>query len=155
MSRSRWRTQAWHAINDTLASLPEDAPIALKRKAVSQAYPFGERKGWPYVCWLREVRERLGPSEPQEVPQCRVVLVHEPPLWLLRVECGWCQSAGCMVCLPRRSACQEASAHPDWWRWCQALREDPAALVILADWLEDRGLLEVAEACRRKAMEEA
>ena len=30
------------------------------RKALTAAYPFGDRKGWPYKAWLAEVRQQVG-----------------------------------------------------------------------------------------------
>lgn len=31
-----------------------------RRSALRTAYPFGERKMWPYKCWLAEIRRQLG-----------------------------------------------------------------------------------------------
>lgn len=33
------------------------------RKAVSDAYPFGERRMFPYKAWLKAVEQVLGPSQ--------------------------------------------------------------------------------------------
>ena len=30
------------------------------RKAIKEAYPFGERRMWPYKVWLNEVRRQRG-----------------------------------------------------------------------------------------------
>lgn len=34
-------------------------PLALRRR-IRKAYPFGERKGWPYRAWLLEVKRQIG-----------------------------------------------------------------------------------------------
>jgi hypothetical protein len=36
-----------------------DADEKAIRKAISAAYPFGERDYWPYKVWLDEVRRQL------------------------------------------------------------------------------------------------
>jgi hypothetical protein len=51
---SKWRLHARAIINATYlknAELPDDS----LRKAISKAYPFGERKMYPYKIWLQEV----------------------------------------------------------------------------------------------------
>lgn len=53
---SRWRHQARAVIAKVLASMPADADEAIKRAAVSLAYPFGQRENFPYKQWLIEVR---------------------------------------------------------------------------------------------------
>ena len=32
----------------------------LLRSELRDAYPFGERKGWPYKAWLAQVKEQVG-----------------------------------------------------------------------------------------------
>lgn len=36
------------------------------RKRISEAYPFGQRKYWPYKCWCREVKRALKDMELRE-----------------------------------------------------------------------------------------
>jgi len=54
-----------------------DADLKTLRKRISEAYPFGERKYWPYKCWCREVRkalrnlefkEKMGGKIPETLP---------------------------------------------------------------------------------------
>jgi hypothetical protein len=35
-------------------------PVEERKKAVSAAYPFGERRYWPYKMWLKAQREYMG-----------------------------------------------------------------------------------------------
>jgi uncharacterized protein (TIGR02996 family) len=67
---SRWRTEATLAISFALAEMPPDKrwDEDEQRKAVSAAYPFGERKYHPYKIWLSEVKRRLGPSKHRRAP---------------------------------------------------------------------------------------
>jgi hypothetical protein len=40
-------------------------PKALRR-ALKDAYPFGQRAGWPYQVWLEEIREQIGGMRPRK-----------------------------------------------------------------------------------------
>ena len=51
MSRSKWRAHSARVINQVLTQQP-GLSVAEARKAIAAAYPFGERKMWPYHCWL-------------------------------------------------------------------------------------------------------
>ncbi|MEQ9223795.1 MAG: hypothetical protein RJQ08_11690 [Salinisphaeraceae bacterium] len=53
-----WRQRAAPIIADTIARVGRDDPKAL-RKALRDAYPFGERANYPYKAWLDEVRAQL------------------------------------------------------------------------------------------------
>jgi len=55
MKESRWRLAARKAIQKAIA---ENAGKSEKevRKAISDAYPFGERARYPYKIWLDEVK---------------------------------------------------------------------------------------------------
>jgi len=57
---SRWARIARRIIGETLARLPADASERERRRALSEAYPFGERRYHPYRVWCREVRRALG-----------------------------------------------------------------------------------------------
>lgn len=58
-NESSWRTHARKVIRRVLA---ENAGKSEKeiRKAISDAYPFGERKYHPYKIWLDEVKIQTG-----------------------------------------------------------------------------------------------
>lgn len=52
---SSWRTAARTAIAAVLEE-HRTASLVERRRALRRAYPFGERRGWPYRVWLDEVK---------------------------------------------------------------------------------------------------
>ncbi len=85
-SLSHWRVTARKVIDRVVRQNP-GATAGELRKLVSKAYPFGERKHWPYKQWLREVNERLGPpSTTVRPPACG----HRKPTF------------GCRACIQRK-----------------------------------------------------
>jgi len=54
-----WREKARPLIARVIRS-HEGKPIPEIRKALREAYPFGERRYWPYKIWCDEVRFQLG-----------------------------------------------------------------------------------------------
>lgn len=56
---SFWANRARQVIREVHQSLPENATLAERTKAVDAAYPFGERAYSPYKTWLRARREYL------------------------------------------------------------------------------------------------
>ena len=44
-------------------------PLDEIKKALFHAYPFGERKRFPYKVWLSEIKEQLPKTKPDEVPE--------------------------------------------------------------------------------------
>lgn len=63
MSRpSQWRGKAAPVITQVVFRIGRGDPKALRR-ALRQAYPFGERRGWPYKAWLAEIHARVGPLQ--------------------------------------------------------------------------------------------
>lgn len=71
MSGSYWRRVSQASIYGALDALPAGASEGDKRKAVSAAYPFGERRMYPYKVWLEEVRRALEPAAPVMRPADR------------------------------------------------------------------------------------
>ena len=59
MIESRWRIASREVIQEVIAANPNADEKALK-KAISAAYPFGERAMLPYKMWLDEVKRALG-----------------------------------------------------------------------------------------------
>lgn len=55
-----YREAAAAVIARTLAAIPPAAELKVKRAALRSAYPFGERRYWPYRVWCSEVRYALG-----------------------------------------------------------------------------------------------
>jgi hypothetical protein len=47
------------------ASLPDDADYAQRVRALKQAYPFGERRYWPYQAWLKARADYLKRYDPR------------------------------------------------------------------------------------------
>lgn len=72
MSRSAWAAAA----DAVLATLFVPGAPPPGRAALVHAYPFGERKHWPYAVWLRQVKawraaHALGLRRPMRVPPAR------------------------------------------------------------------------------------
>lgn len=64
MSVGTWHDQAWMAIEAVHRALPETATLAERKKALKDAYPFGERAYWPYKAWCKARRQYLAKYEP-------------------------------------------------------------------------------------------
>ncbi|MFC1996974.1 hypothetical protein ACFLXI_05125 [Chloroflexota bacterium] len=65
-----WRSIAAPIIRKVIEENANKEPDQLK-KALFEAYPFGERKYWPYKVWLDEIQVQLGTKKPkkQEIPK--------------------------------------------------------------------------------------
>lgn len=55
---SHWRLRSRVVIREVMDRMKGQDPKEI-RKAVSKAYPFGERSMWPYKLWLEEVRRAM------------------------------------------------------------------------------------------------
>lgn len=53
-----WREHAAPIIADVIKRVGRQDEKAL-RKALKDAYPFGERRYWPYKAWLSEIKRQL------------------------------------------------------------------------------------------------
>jgi hypothetical protein len=65
--KSHWREQAAEIISEVLdqcgdISTPENEKAA--RLRLREAYPFGERKYYPYKVWLDEIARQMGKKWP-------------------------------------------------------------------------------------------
>ena len=60
-----WREKAAPIITRVLEETKESTPKE-RRKALAIAYPFGERKYWPYKVWLNEIRRQRDGWAPPE-----------------------------------------------------------------------------------------
>jgi hypothetical protein len=58
MTESKWRTRARPVIQRVLKET-EGKPEDEIRRAIRDAYPFGERRHHPYKIWLDEVARQL------------------------------------------------------------------------------------------------
>ena len=61
-----WREYSRPIIKDVIDKTGTDDQSKLK-KALREAYPFGERKHWPYKVWLDEIKVQLGTKKPKPV----------------------------------------------------------------------------------------
>lgn len=150
MTTSRWRLRARQVIRRTLDALPADADEQTRRRALRDAYPFGQREHHPYKCWLAEVRVALQSGPVRTDPDsCRIRPVAH---WLgrdeglrllhLSLRCGLCSGSvpgGCLVCLLQVQTLYRLIAHPRWLAWQKSVADDPTALGPLSDWLEEEG----------------
>lgn len=152
---SQWRLRARQVIRRTLDALPADATEAQKRKAVRDAYPFGERKMHPYRCWLQEVKATFttGPAALPLLDPPFIAFWHQRRPWWLTVGCRWCHNAvpgGCLVCLPLHQRVTALVTSFEWHAWVEAVRQDWDAKGPWSDWLEGRGDADdVADLVRR------
>lgn len=69
MSVGIWHDRCWQVIGEVHASLPPDATLEQRKKALKHAYPFGERKYFPYKAWCKARRQYLAKYEtPKPIP---------------------------------------------------------------------------------------
>ncbi len=59
ISERTWRSTAVRVVREVLARTAGQSPAEI-RKALTAAYPFGERRYWPYRVWLSEVARQTG-----------------------------------------------------------------------------------------------
>lgn len=60
-----WRDEARVVVAAVVADVGVRDPVAL-RKALYAAYPFGERKHYPYKAWLKVINEQIGGMRPKK-----------------------------------------------------------------------------------------
>ncbi len=62
-----WREQCSPIIAEVIKTVGTD-DMKVLRKALRDAYPYGERRMWPYKVWCSEIRKQLkimtGPDMP-------------------------------------------------------------------------------------------
>ena len=61
-----WRDKASPVIEKVLRE-NEGKTIKEIRKELAKAYPFGQKKYWPYKVWLDEIRSQLGLKPPRPI----------------------------------------------------------------------------------------
>lgn len=141
---SHWHDTARRVIHETLASLPPGMTTANRRKAVNEAYPFGERKYFPYKVWLAALKQAFGPARPRKHVFCL---------------CPFCddRAGGCLHCshdaLPQVEA---LAGTPDAVALFRTLEEAQylgspergVVLGLLTDWLEENGFSKAATCLR-------
>lgn len=63
-----WAERSWRVIDKVHAALPIDATFEQRRQAIREAYPFGERRRFPYKAWLaaqKKYLSRYAPNKPR------------------------------------------------------------------------------------------
>lgn len=60
-----WRDRAAIVVTCVVREVGLTDPRAL-RKALRDAYPFGDRLGYPYRAWLAEIKEQIGGMRPKK-----------------------------------------------------------------------------------------
>jgi hypothetical protein len=160
VAESRWRRHSREVIRRVLAELPADATEADKRKAVSAAYPFGERAHHPYKMFLAEVKAQLGTRTRKKVESdmvgARLVLrwSSASPHPHVSVECSWCgRMTACLACRNVWQQADEFAAWDEWAAWQRAMSEDATAPLACSDWLEEHGWGELAAQLRAMTQE--
>lgn len=93
--RSVWGEAADRVLVKVFAFLAPDADDKTIRLAVRDAYPFGERKNWPYKVWLKRVKRwklarRLGLTVPPEEVRRKKMVRDER-----QIDLGLPSAAGC------------------------------------------------------------
>lgn len=61
MSNKSWGQLAAEAIAVAHSTVPEGATLAQRKRIIDLAYPFGQRRHWPYKAWLAQRRKYLAP----------------------------------------------------------------------------------------------
>lgn len=54
-----WSQIARDTITKVSQTIPDGTPAKERRRIISEAYPFGERKHWPYKAWLKAVSDHM------------------------------------------------------------------------------------------------
>lgn len=62
-----WRETARAVVEKCVREVGLSDRPALRRK-LRDAYPFGERRMWPYKVWLSEVERQCGPLSRRKTP---------------------------------------------------------------------------------------
>ena len=66
---SNWLAISLQVIDQTTKAMPPDCTVDELRKALSKAYPFYERKMWPYKVWCKAVKKALARKEGRRLPE--------------------------------------------------------------------------------------
>lgn len=143
IDRTSWRYRARVVIERVLDQLPAGTSEAEAKKAISDAYPFGERAMHPYKVWLSEVRDQLAarfPKPPQGPLFAEFVLREDDGTVSLGVDCPWCKNKGCLLCGRMHEQINPVLASPEYMALAASVADDPFARVALCDWLEERGI---------------
>ena len=62
---SAWHDKAYVAIYTAHSGMRHDVSFKDRKKRIDDAYPFGERKHFPYKAWLKERKAYLFKYDPK------------------------------------------------------------------------------------------
>ena len=156
-----------NAMQTALSGLLSDAPLAVAEAALRSAYrafferprQTGDGTSTMRQAWYREARKQLAPWKRREQARkprgVRYTLTPDwKRSWWLGVSCDWCrefhiETAGCLMCAPKLEALAAFVSGDDWQRiWRPGLRDGSVPPGVFADWLDEKGLDELARLFR-------
>lgn len=73
-----WYQAAKNVIAATHDDLPRDISFADRKKTIANAYPFGERRYFPYKAWLKAQREYLRRYDPKPAGPLHAAMMESP-----------------------------------------------------------------------------
>lgn len=142
-------------IDRVLQACPAEWDEQQVREAVSNAYPFGERKYHPYRVWLDCVQELLDQRFPRPAvdlgtPNIQILHLGGPRNWWLELHCNYCrltsgQSKGCLMCARLYDEMNWLLTSYEWMtKWKPMLLARSESHMLFAEWLEEHGHDELA-----------
>lgn len=151
-ARSEWRTRARQIIADVLNALPADATLKQKRKALQDAYPWGEREHHPYKMWLKEqaialkkIADEDAKNEPSGV--CWCLVKHGVMPWI-EVACTFCYGkvrGGCLLCVSHVKLYEKLVRDREYLAIREDAMRDARFVSLMLDWLKDHGAPEIVD----------
>lgn len=73
-----WYLASKNAIKIAHESIPDAATFAERKKAIQAAYPYGERRYWPYKMWLKAQREYLARYDDKPAGPLHAAMIESP-----------------------------------------------------------------------------
>lgn len=73
-----WYRASQNAIKIAHENIPADATFPERKKAIHAAYPFGERRYWPYKAWLKAQREYLARYDDKPAGSLHAAMIESP-----------------------------------------------------------------------------
>lgn len=155
-----WRELALRRIEEIARVLATDADEKTVRRAFRDGYPFGERKYHPYKVWRDCVRKYLAArfgTQKDAHEQRPVITLEYPALY-----CPACCRedtrkpkllGGCLLCHELRATWDGIWHNRDRDEAFRLARASLLDAEILADFIEESGLCEVAGNLRKVARE--
>lgn len=140
-----WHYRARQMVAEVLATLPADMGYQERKKALSAAYPWGERAMLPYKAWQAESRRALEPWAPKpRIPRLRLTNAN-------RLHCGWCSGRGpeavCLICAHAKAEEKTAVTDPEALTLMTNATMDDR--LVVADHLSEKGWEALAAVWRK------